>query len=541
MQAKCRMKPSYPNGPQGSGATSAATTSWSKPRPASRRAVSGVAPRRSTSPAARSRSGSSVASAASTSADPTPARSSSKRIATSPFPRSARTRARSSAKRPSSTRPTCCNSSTTAWASSAVTPARRKRSSRLRCECSRLARARVAIASASVREPSASTYAFEATFASGAASVSSTCSASSGAGLPFGSGSPASGSRRPGNTWAGPTERREPQQHLLRHVRMLPQERGRVLPALSEPLLLEAEVRARLLHDLALDRRVEDRPFPGDPGPVDDVELGLLERGRDLVLHHLHAHAVAVGFDAVLQRLDSADVEPDRGVELQRPPARRRLRIAEHDADLLAQLVCEQADRVGAVERARQLAQGLTHQPCLQADVGVAHLALDLGLRRQRRDRVDRDHIERTGADQQLGDLERLLAGIRLRDEQIVDVDPDPLGVRGVHRVLGVDEGADPAAALGLGDHVVDKRGLARRLRAEDLDDAAARQPADPEREVERQRAGRDRPDRDLGAVVHAHHRALAELALDLAERGVESLLAVHSYLPPTSTDSRTS
>ena len=87
---------------------------------------------------------------------------------------------------------------------------------------------------------------------------------------------------------------------------------------------------------------------------------------------------------------------------------------------------------------------------------------------------------------EQLGDLERLLARVGLRDEQIVDVDADPLRVGRVHRVLGVDERADAAAALRLGDHVVDERRLAGRLRAEDLDDAAARQAADAEREVER-------------------------------------------------------
>ena len=47
----------------------------------------------------------------------------------------------------------------------------------------------------------------------------------------------------------------------------------------------------------------------------------------------------------------------------------------------------------------------------------------------ERRDRVDRDDVERAAADQQLGDLERLLAGVGLGDEQIVDVDADPLRV----------------------------------------------------------------------------------------------------------------
>ena len=163
--------------------------------------------------------------------------------------------------------------------------------------------------------------------------------------------------------------------------------------------------------------------------------------------------------------------------------------------------------------------------------MGVAHLALDLGLRRQRRDRVDRDDVERAGADEQLRDLERLLAGVGLRDEQVVDVDADLAGVLGVHRVLGVDEGADAAAALGLGDHVVDEGRLARALRPEDLDDASARQPADPEREVEHERAGRDRSDLHLGLVAHLHDRALAELTLDLPEGDVESFLAIHLSL----------
>ena len=158
----------------------------------------------------------------------------------------------------------------------------------------------------------------------------------------------------------------------------------------------------------------------------------------------------------------------------------------------------------------------------------VAHLALDLGLRRQRGDRVDRDDRERAGADEQLADLERLLARVGLRDEQLVDVDADLLRVRRVHRVLRVDERADAAAALRLGDHVVDERRLTRRLRAEDLDDPAARQAADAERDVERERARRDRADRDLRLVVHLHDGALAELALDLSQRRVECLLAIH-------------
>ena len=131
------------------------------------------------------------------------------------------------------------------------------------------------------------------------------------------------------------------------------------------------------------------------------------------------------------------------------------------------------------------------------------------------------------GAHEHVGDLERLLAVVGLRDEQLVDVDADLLRVERVHRVLGVDEGAHAAELLRLGEDVVDERRLARGLRAEDLDDAPARHAADAEREVERQRARRDRVDAHLRArVAHAHDRALAELALDLRQRALQGGVA---------------
>ena len=157
----------------------------------------------------------------------------------------------------------------------------------------------------------------------------------------------------------------------------------------------------------------------------------------------------------------------------------------------------------------------------------VAHLALELGPRRQRRDGVDRDDVDRARAHEHVGDLERLLAVVGLGDEELVDVDADPLRVQRVHRVLGVDERAHAAELLRLGEDVVDERGLTGGLRAEDLDDAPARHAADAEREVERQRAGGDRVDLHLGALVaHAHDAALAELALDLGQCTLQGVVA---------------
>ena len=114
----------------------------------------------------------------------------------------------------------------------------------------------------------------------------------------------------------------------LDEVGILREERGRVLAPLAEPLVAEREVRARLRDDLPLEADVEDRSLPRDPLAVDDVELGLLERRRDLVLDDLHAHAVADRLGPLLEGLDAPDVESHRRVELQRATAGRRLRAS---------------------------------------------------------------------------------------------------------------------------------------------------------------------------------------------------------------------
>ena len=80
-------------------------------------------------------------------------------------------------------------------------------------------------------------------------------------------------------------------------------------------------------------------------------------------------------------------------------------------------------------ERPGDLSQSLAHQSGLQPDVAVAHLTLDLGAGDQRRDRVDDDDVERPGANQHVGDLQSLLSGIRLGDQQRVGVDSQGLGV----------------------------------------------------------------------------------------------------------------
>src|SRR5918994_7023506 len=123
------------------------------------------------------------------------------------------------------------------------------------------------------------------------------------------------------------------------HLDVLVQVRLGVVAALAEPLVAVGEERPRLRDDVVLDAEVEDAAGARDPLAELDVELRLAEGRRDLVLDDLDADAVADGLRALLQRLDPADVEALRRVELQRPPARLGLGRSEHHPDLLADLV----------------------------------------------------------------------------------------------------------------------------------------------------------------------------------------------------------
>src|SRR5262249_23257822 len=67
------------------------------------------------------------------------------------------------------------------------------------------------------------------------------------------------------------------------------------------------------------------------------------------------------------------------------------------------------------------------------------------------------------------------------------------------------------------------------RFRAVDLDDAAARQAADPERDIQSERTrGNDLHVHRLHVLAEPHDRALAETALDLRQRGIEGFRFVH-------------
>src|SRR5690606_23774737 len=122
---------------------------------------------------------------------------------------------------------------------------------------------------------------------------------------------------------------------------MIAQELLGVLPALADALRLEAIPGTALFNEFMLHGEIEDVPFARHALPVHDVELGLAERWRHLVLHDLGFRAVAHYGVAIFDRGDAADVHAHRRIELQRPAARGGFGVAEHHANLLADLVDE--------------------------------------------------------------------------------------------------------------------------------------------------------------------------------------------------------
>src|SRR5688572_5572159 len=420
-----------------------------------------------------------------------------------PRPRFAWYATRCCAKRPSSTRRSLRSPSTASSAAGRPKPRATRRSASSRAPWSRRFRS------------------FRA--ASRAARGSSGAASAAGSGFRRLTGD--RGDHRAAHRQQAGTERRL---DLRGDLRMLDEVVARVVLALADALAFVRVPGAGLLDDAVHRAHVDELALARNALAVEDLELGLTEWRRDLVLHHFYAGLVADDFLAVLQRADAADVEPERRIELERVAAGRRLGVAEHHADLHADLVDEDDDGVRALDVAGELPERLRHQAGVQADLQLAHLALDLGLRREGRDRVDDDDVDRAGAHEHVGDLERLLAGVRLGDQELLDVDAELLGVDGIERVLRVHECGDAAQLLGLRDDRQRQRRLARGLRAVDLDHAAARHAADAERHVEAERSGRYDFDVGIGRVLaEAHHGTLAELFLDLAERGAQRLLAV--------------
>ena len=271
----------------------------------------------------------------------------------------------------------------------------------------------------------------------------------------------------------------------LGHFGVLAQESFGVFAALADALTVIGEPRAGFLDDAGVHAQVQHLAHFRDAFAIHDVELNHPERGRHFVFNHFHTGLIADHLVAILDGADAANVQPHRSVEFQGVTAGGGLRAAEHDADFQANLVDEDHQAIGFGDRRGQFAQSLAHQARLQADMAVAHFAFKLRLRHQGGDGIDNQHVNRARTHQSVGDLQSLLAGVRLRDQQLVDIDAEFAGVAGVEGVLGVDEGAGAAGFLGLGDHMQREGGFPRTFRSVNFNNPAAWQAADTKANIQ--------------------------------------------------------
>src|SRR5437867_12803658 len=123
------------------------------------------------------------------------------------------------------------------------------------------------------------------------------------------------------------------------------QELTRVFTALTETFALEREPRAALFDDILIDGKVEQVALARYAFSVQDVEFGFTERRSDLVLDDFDFGSAADNVIAILNRSDSPYVGAHRCIKFQGAPAGGCFRIAEHDADLLTNLIDEDQTR----------------------------------------------------------------------------------------------------------------------------------------------------------------------------------------------------
>src|SRR5262249_38982692 len=119
---------------------------------------------------------------------------------------------------------------------------------------------------------------------------------------------------------------------LVGQVGVVAQEGAGVLLALPQLVALVGVPGAGLAHDPLLDPQVDQAAPPADPEAEKNIKSRTAERRSALVLAALDPGTAADRIGAVLEGLDPPHVQPDRGVELERPPAAGRLRaVVDHD------------------------------------------------------------------------------------------------------------------------------------------------------------------------------------------------------------------
>src|SRR5690348_8165745 len=99
--------------------------------------------------------------------------------------------------------------------------------------------------------------------------------------------------------------------NFIGQIRVRPKECLRIFSTLPKPRTLVVVPRAGLLDNIGKGRKVQQIALVADAAVEHDVELGVAEGGRNLVLHHPRAGAIADGDFALLDRPRAAHVDAD--------------------------------------------------------------------------------------------------------------------------------------------------------------------------------------------------------------------------------------
>ena len=162
--------------------------------------------------------------------------------------------------------------------------------------------------------------------------------------------------------------------------------------------------------------------------------------------------------------------------------------------------------------------------------MGIAHFALELGAGHEGCDRVDYQNVQSTGPDQHVRDFQGLLSGVGLRDQQLIHIDADCLGINRIEGMLDIDEGGDTPVALRLSHNMERESGLSRTLWTVNFDDAPSGDTSDSQCNVERKGSGRNHLHLAVCRRAQLHDGAFAILAFDLADSHLQGFLAFHSF-----------
>src|SRR5438874_12152992 len=111
---------------------------------------------------------------------------------------------------------------------------------------------------------------------------------------------------------------------------MVTQELLRVLAALPDARLAVVDPRAGFVEDSHGDSQVDEPTLARDALAREDLDLGDAEGRGHLVLHDLDLDAAADDHVALLDRLDGADIDAYRRVELQSAAPGSCFGVPEH-------------------------------------------------------------------------------------------------------------------------------------------------------------------------------------------------------------------